>query len=393
MQQTADATSVLVVGTPRRAGFADTMLRDIDRAFRLNGVESHLVLMEGDDDLSGVVGKANELAAAGRQVLQFDLNATFTLPPSVEMPPHRRFTLLLDHPFFHMERVLACTGDVTIGVVDRTHMPALADYGVDLPVRFVPHAGPDPDPAPRPMGERDIDVLYCANLTPLIFEPVFNKELGQLSPSARDLTVETVNRVMAGQGNIHAALREACRDVSGGPLSAFPAEELKRVLFLVEGLAVSLQRRDLVEALCRIPDRAVHIVGNIPDVLNLEALAPLPNVRVHGMLPFEQVVEMMGRARILVNANFSITGGAHERIWQAMATGCVLLTNESGYMRDSFVEEEEILFMPGDMADLPSMVEERLRSPEQLDAMAARASAVYAREHLWKHRVAPILSC
>jgi len=383
--------SVLVVGTPRRAAFADTMLQDIDRGFRLSGVDSQLVLLESDD-LQPYFDKRDELINAGREVCQFDLNASFSISALECEPRPRRFTLLIDHPYFHLERLLSCDREVEIGVVDRTHMTALQDYGLDFPVRFVPHGGPDPDLLPLPMEQRDIDVLYCANLSPLIFEPVFMRELEGLPVPLKTLVTETINLVMGGRSDIHASLREACQATQRQPLSALPAEHLKIALNLIEGLTVSLQRRDVVEALCRIPGGNVHIVGNIPDILSREALNPLPNVEIHGLLPFPQVIDMMRRAKLLVNSNFSLSGGAHERIWQGMATGCVLLTNDSSFMRDSFTHGRDILFLPENPTHLPGLVEEWLETPECLAEMAAQTSIAYRENHLWKHRMASLFS-
>jgi len=383
----APPRSILVVGTPHRAAFADMMLKDIHAALGACAEDAHLFLMDSAEGLADVRGRAQALHQAGRAVFLFDLNGTFNLPPSADTPLRRRFTLLLDHPYFHLEKLAGNTQGLSVGVVDRSHIPALADWGLRCPVHFMPHAGPDPDPHPLAFRRRDIDVLFCANLSPLIIEEVFHHNLNRLSPPLRAVVIDAIGRNREQGAPVHAALREAQRETTGRPLSALSPADLRAAVTLIEHLTVGIARRDIVEALARTRGLRIHIVGNAPEVVDLDRLTPGPDVRIHGVLPFDQVVALMRRSRLVVNANLSIADGSHERIWQAIAAGSMVLTHDSAFMREAFGDGNGILFLPGETSRLPDWLPAQLKDADSGEAQAGKARSIYLRDHVWRRRI------
>lgn len=379
--------SILVVGTPSRAAFADMMLSALHGALAELGEDAHLLLLEDAGQVADVQGRARDLHDAGRDVFLVDFNGTFNARPSESFPIRHRITLLLDHPYRHLEKLIGYPPRLSLGVVDRSHLSALADWELDWPVHFFPHSGPAPDPVRMPFAERDIDVLFCANLSPLVFEEVFRHNVQRLPEGLRDVAVDAVRRVQESGGSVHAAVRDACREVAGRPLAGLPLAALRAAVLFVEQTVTGLGRRDIVEALVRTRGVRIHIVGNVPQVLDLERLGRGPEIHVHGVLPFDAVVEMMGRSRIVINANLAIADGSHERIWQAIAKGAVVATHESAFMREGFGADGSVLFLPREGVHLANWLGDRLRDPEALEAGAERAVVTYAADHVWRRRV------
>jgi len=97
---------------------------------------------------------------------------------------------------------------------------------------------------------------------------------------------------------------------------------------------------------------------------------------------------MIGRTRVLLNMNPQLVAGSHERVWQGMAMGCVVLSNPSLFLRQFFSDGEDILYTGGDLAP---RIGGLIGDAPRLQDMADRARGLYLQGHTWKNRVPTII--
>ncbi len=383
--------TVCVVGTPGRAAFADAMLIGIHEGLWKNGVKSHLFLLDKNEDAESIPAYFTEQKTDPESFFIIDINGNYNLTPLPGQPARRRFSFLIDHPYFHAGKFAGYPHPMTVGVVDATHMTALADRGMETPVVFLPHAGPDPEPAPRPMKDRDIDLLFCGNISPLVASDVFEDRLAALKKAAQGVVRDAIAHVLEEGRDIHSALKKAVAG-RGMTVSGFSFEDLCAIVTLVEAFAAGKPRLEYLGRLISLAGPAIHMVGDLEGILGQSSgVKPGPGVVFHGSLPFTEVKAMMRRAKILVNANFTIAGGSHERIWQGMAMGCLTLTNESYFMRANFEENRNILFFPRRAEEIAETVSAALADTGRLQEMTDGARIIYAAGHTWEKRVKAII--
>ena len=383
--------TVCVIGTPGRAAFADAMLLGIHVGLCKNGVKSHLFLLERDEEAGNIQDFFTREKTDPESLFVIDINGNYNLTPLHGRPARMRFSLLIDHPYFHAGKFASYSHPMTLGVVDATHMTALAELGMDWPVTFLPHAGPEPEPSPRPIKDRDIDILFCGNIPPQVIGDVFEERLAALEKGHQDVVLDAIGHVLEEGRDIHSALKKAVGG-KGKSLSDFSLDDLRGIITMVKSFAAGKLRLEYLAQLMALSGPAIHMVGDLEGILTKGAgVAPGPNVIFHGSLPFTEVKEMMQRTKISVNANFTIVGGSHERIWQGMALGCLTLTNESYFMRASFEENRNILFFPRRSEEVAEIVSAALADPDRLQEMTEDAARVYAAGHTWEHRVKAIL--
>jgi len=386
-----EQATVIVVGTPGRAAFADAMLLGLHEGLWKCGVKSHLFLLDRDEDVETIRAFVRDNKIIADDLFIVDLNGNFNAAPIPERSARMRFSLLIDHPYFHCRKFTGYPHPLTLGAVDASHASALKDRGVETPVVFLPHAGPEPEPAPAPMKDRDIDLLFCGNIPEMVFDEVFEQALATLIDDHQSIVRAAIGRILEEGSDIHSAFKAACMD-AGYDLADMALDDLCAMITIIESFSSGKLRLKYLGELINIDGPAIHMVGGLEEIFRQSgAFDPASGVVFHGPLPFTEVKSMMRRAKISVNANFTIAGGSHERIWQGMGMGAVTLTNESAFMRSCFTEGESILFFPRQAEDLPSIVTGALADEERLQAMADAARTLYAAAHTWQQRVKTIL--
>jgi hypothetical protein len=60
------------------------------------------------------------------------------------------------------------------------------------------------------------------------------------------------------------------------------------------------------------------------------------NFHIHEPVPYTEVLDILSRTRILFNHTPTLHQGMHERILDALASGCAVLSTESAYLAEQF---------------------------------------------------------
>ncbi|MCP5366077.1 MAG: glycosyltransferase family 1 protein [Hyphomicrobiales bacterium] len=365
--------------TNKAANHAHTgILAGLHHGLRARGIESRLFIVEQDGrDLGPFVAAVEQAkATAPDRTFLLDLNGKMRFALTKEL---KKVSALIDHPFAHFEPLFDAPADALIGYLDRSHREILDAVGLPQAKAFLPHGGPNPDPDPLPLDERPLPALFVGRLetSPRIAD--LRAGLAGNPDIVRDIVLETAEAA-AARVPLYTGFAAACRARGIGP-DAFDLAGMAEALHRASDWAEAQHRHRVLTGLGGIE---IHHVGAV--ARDFFAAAP-DNVVFHGARPFATCVEMMGRARAVLNSVTVFPDGSHERVWYAMAAGAAVVTDPSAFVAETFTDGENILVWPdGDLAGLAAT----LADAGRLQAIAAAAAPVYAAHHTWTHRAAVI---
>lgn len=251
---------------------------------------------------------------------------------------------------------------------------------------FMPHAV-EKELAMQPKVEKIYDVAMLATFVDCErrkkeWEKKFPTDICQGMQEAVKITLndETTSFIFA----LKKTLGKFLNDQSEKPL-------LKEIFSEVE---LYIKGRDKLDLLQSITDREVHVFGGSIDQENWKkAFKNHPNIVVHPAVTFLEALQIMKQTKILLNSCIKNKQGAHERLFSGSAAGAVVVTNDNAYMRQHFIDGEEVLlYRRTSFKDLNSCVHELLNDEPRRIEMSQQAKAKILAEHTWDHRIAQLLA-
>lgn len=354
--------SMIAVIHKDSAGTIHAFGRGLTAAFHRLGLPAAMVTLKQNEE--AVFHAFERLRAEGGTPFLFDVNG------AIGSKDAAKFSWVVDHPLCHPR--LASVGNRTVlGTIDRVHAQ-LTGYS-PAPAVFVPHGGAEPDEQPRPWSERDIDVLFVGNVPPE------RKGLKPLEMFAYEAGAQ------AGRSGADPfAVLVAALAAHGLSLASFSREDAADLLSIA---TLESQRIERITALLSITSARLHVVGALYGTWPARLGA---NVTVHGGIdPFDEISDLMRRARVVINLSSKFPHGSHERIWQAMACGAAVITNHSSFVEQDFTQGEHIYYYKRP-DEIGSLVDAALAG--NAGARAAEAARpIYQASHTWDDRAARIL--
>lgn len=359
------------------------MLVDMAAALAAHGVAVTTILDEqGADDRLGKF-----LAAVPRDRHFFVIDGNCRANKWINNPRAIRFSFVVDHPAHRIRDFAGAKLGNLMGFVDESHLAAADRIGLPFPKIFFPHAGPPPDDTMIPLAERPIDVLVSGNFAEPITAAEWRGAHADVPTEVADPLLAAAHRLATGLITCIDAWDEACAMHRYDAKAKLTAEELANVLVSIESLASAWRRRDVLSGL------ADHLKMHVFTTILPSYLRDHPNVVVRGGRPFNEVREAFRRAKLVINPVAKFAYGSHERIWYALAAGCIVATDDSHFLRRSFADGENLLILPWgrEQGEFRRRLAGLLRQSEQLEAMQMAALAVYGRHHTWYQRVLPLI--
>ena len=362
----------IVLGQATRAGWARDMMDNIAEGLNAIGVHARRETLD-PETAPRIQAVIREWVSAGREF--------FLLVPNgkVGTGPVPCFNYIMDHPLLHADFIAANGEGAAFGVVDRRHANlSRLGIGVRAPSVFVPHGGPEVIADPLPWDERDIDVLFPANIAA---QP-HRREWPSIIPSpgaVRDIFLHAVEHAIEEYEDAYFAVVAAC-DALSIDMTRLPRATASTLVDLIEACAQAHLRH---KVLSRARGVRPHVVGAVPtNIFD----GPMDHVTFHGDPPFAEILAMVRRSKFVLNVTPKFLGGSHDRVWNTIARGSNVITTDSTYLRRSFTHGENVLFLPRDGVDWGDLVAGLLDKPAKLAAMAASARTIYQAKHTWKHR-------
>jgi hypothetical protein len=333
-------------------------------------------------DIETTLNEGNVLFALGMNCIGMEIKTGSTpLYDALNIP---YFGYLVDHPFYHMERLKLNKNvkNALLSCVDRAHVSYLKQFvGPDWTASFIPHGASFVLNDPVPFENKRIEILFTGTCmdpdrirnewtTSHSFIRAFCDELAELGLARRDLSlIECLDIVLSNKGlehnkqmvkNMWPALREVDKYIRGR------------------------RRMEVITTLSNVVP--IHIYGN-----GWDGIKNNKNLHIHAGITFEEIKIKMQNSKMVLTVLPNFTDGGHERIFTSALAGAVNLTDRNLFLSSHFKHLDDIVFYDSDLNSDFKGLDILLQDNESLQKIADAARKKVLEHHLWRHRAARIL--
>ncbi len=287
-------------------------------------------------------------------------------------PPYR-FYHLLQSPYM----ILGCDDRFFCNTLKSNNFPRTL---------FVPHAV-EPEIAFKSDQERIYDVSMLATFIDYQFLQKSWKK--RFAPFLCSLMNKTIEVTFSEQNTSFLQVFDQILDTNKSNLSA---ETYAKILQELEMVIKGKERCDLIRSL---KDMTIHVFGSTvskkgwQDFLNQENLH---HVTWHEGVPYLTALEIMQKSRIILNSSLKNKEGAHERIFASLACGAIVVTSENDYLKETFREDEGILFYKhAEIEKVNGALHTYLSDETKRSRDAAIGRDIVLKHHTWDQRVKDLL--
>ncbi|MDD4735775.1 MAG: glycosyltransferase [Kiritimatiellae bacterium] len=291
---------------------------------------------------------------------------------------------LVDHPMYHLIRLDEPNQNRLVLCVDPSHLNFLERCYDNISAACIPHGGLPCFLPEIPFTERDIPLLFCGS----------GYQYDGPEKILKNLPEEPRHFLTAILEECLTRPDAALTDVAAQHLTARRGDVPRRLfrnfaqgLITVDQFLIATRRNQLLSSLHRagIP---LQLYGNHWEH---SPFASSNLFQIHPAVDCSTMLQLMRRARIVLNMVPSFPSGTHERVFTAMLHGAVSLTHRGTLTEELFTDHQDILFY--DWNHLDASIE-RLRpllNNGHALAEIARSGTAAAREQTWGHRIASLL--
>ena len=112
-----------------------------------------------------------------------------------------------------------------------------------------------------------------------------------------------------------------------------------------------------------------------------------PNLILGGKVLAPEVLPLMYHSKIVLNTMTWFKDGSHDRVFNGMLAGALVVSDSSRYMKEQFANHREIeLFELKEIAGLPGIVEDLLSDLPRAQRIADAGRKKAMQEHTWEQR-------
>lgn len=160
------------------------------------------------------------------------------------------------------------------------------------------------------------------------------------------------------------------------------------VVSMLEEVEMFIRGKDRVDLIRAIKDAPVDIFGSAYGSKGWgKYLVGKKNVTVHDPVPFEQALEIMKHAKILLNSSPWMRYGVHERVLAGFACGALVISDENPYLCNCFEDGKSIVLYQHSRLDKANhRVNEYLESEVKRKEIAAKGREVVMDSQTWDDR-------
>lgn len=162
---------------------------------------------------------------------------------------------------------------------------------------------------------------------------------------------------------------------------------------VLDEIEMYIRGKDRVELVKAVNEAKVDVFGSADSVAGWKKyLGKKHNVVIHEPVPFEQAIEIMKHSKIVLNSSPWIKNGAHERIFNGLACGALVIANENIYLREQFQDGKSIVFyLPGHWDKANHRINEYLANEDKRALVAEHGRNIVMKAHTWDNRAAQLV--
>ncbi len=278
----------------------------------------------------------------------------------------RCIDILMDHPFCFPEDFDRMSPDTIVLCPDKNHMRYVQRFYPHIQITgFLPHWGRTQTHTTKKICERSGSVIYLGGLSRSAIDKVM-PDFSQFDFDAKLIADEALAYMLSHpcattEDSIEKSLKNHGIIVDDNRLKNIIAD-----LHYIDLLAVSHFREKSIRLLVEA-GIDVDIYG-----YGWEICDWIENEHAHykGRIPAQECAAKMGEYKIVLNTLTWFKDGTHDRIFNGMLAGAVVVTDSSVYLKEEFADNELIMFELNDINSLPDIVKDLLSDEERMQQIA-----------------------
>ncbi len=304
--------------------------------------------------------------------LREDKTIDFTLPLEHRGIPHLLYAV--DCSYYYFKYLLRPLGIVT--TLDFEDLHLLKQDRIDRTF-YLPLAC-EADIPHNLSGEKLYPVSYIGTFWDYESEvKLWQKQLGKKISA---MMLEACEATLGGMSQIQAL--DAVLKANGLSNHEVPFCAMHRQISMyVKGK----ERLSLIQAIHHVP---VHVFGTNHLQTSWEkALKNQKNVIFHGPVSFQESLKVMRQSQILLNGAPQFRYGLHDRIFNGLASGALVMTDSNPLVEKSFAIGEELLtYQAGQLEAVDETLQAALANPKRWQEIVSAGREKVLKHHTWDQR-------
>lgn len=294
------------------------------------------------------------------------------------------FAFLVDHPYYHYERLQIPVNNLIVSCVDQTHAAYLREYHSRTFSRvFVPHGG-SINAERLSWSDRSYDLVFAGTYAdPDDFRQQwlgFDKHLSELLDDTAESAMYDNTRPLMD------VMQEKLADKGLGENPVY-LRKLAGLLSAVDSYVRHRRRQELIAAVSR--HNEIRLFGNGWE--RHPTAVKQGKAVVHPSISFQKVHSLVAQSKIVLSSLPYFIHGGHERIFTSMLGGAIALTDGNAYLNRHFKAGEEIAtYDLREMDKLGGHIAHLLENSDDSARMAEAGRQAVLNGHTWTHRAQAI---
>ncbi|MFX4155078.1 glycosyltransferase [Aliarcobacter butzleri] len=225
----------------------------------------------------------------------------------------------------------------------------------------------------------------------IVFAGTFNKNITKKWEDIIDYPkyiLDEVSEILIHDdyASVHKTFNQVCTKY-GIKFSTFGKVQLPSTLVEIIGYVRSVKR---VESIKKIAKSGLNITicGNGWESFVKEH----KNINYIGALNIKENLELIKKAKVLINVTPNFTDGSHERVFTGMLNNTVVFSDKSRYYDEFFEDEKNILYYSFNSLDEDiEKLKNILKDDKKLYEISQNAYEIANKHHTWENRVDTML--
>lgn len=300
--------------------------------------------------------------------------------------------VIVDHPAYHIQKLSENIKNFLCCFNDKQHVDYINEI---LPNHhkisfFLPHGGLTSNIEENNQ-IKNIEDYKKQKSIDIVFAGTFNKDItkkwSEIIDFPKYILDETCEELINDDySSVHKVFSKICNKYKV-KFSTIGKVQLSGILIEIINYIRSVKRVELIKRIAK-SGLNITICGNGWENFAKEH----KNINYVGALDIKDNLELIKKAKVLVNVTPNFTDGSHERVFTGMLNNTVIFSDKSRYYDEFFEDEENILYYSfNSLEDDIKKLKEILKDDKKLFDISQNAYEIANKHHTWENRVDTML--
>ena len=296
-------------------------------------------------------------------------------------------SFLIDHPYHHNVRLLNAVDRQIVITIDRRHVDYLNKYYPNIKYAlFIPHGGSKSNLSNKPFDDRRYDISFLGSYS----DSAKNLDsMNNYNANMQELLITIVENVWSGRDKtLEDSAIKIFRQYGLIDYDKEIPELIAEIKFL-DNYIRSERRRMMIEMVISA-GYEIHVFGRGWDQFKSDNVDRLI---IHDPVDYMESLDVMADSKIVLNNMPLFTDGSHDRVFSALASGSICMTDSSEYFKEIFNDREDLLYFSWDKPDeMADKIKNVLTKQMDVDKIIASGQKKTLDNHMWSNRVSEIIN-